>query len=32
LYPAIAAKQDEVVEFYGDAIDKLSRRAFPRPF
>lgn len=30
LYPAIAAEQDEVVEFYGDAIDRLTRRAFPR--
>jgi hypothetical protein len=32
LYPALAAKADEVVEVYGEAIDRLSRRAFPRPF
>ena len=29
LYPALAAMRDEVVEFYGEAIDRLSRRAFP---
>jgi HK97 gp10 family phage protein len=30
LYPALAAKRDEVVEFYGNAVDRLMRRAFPR--
>lgn len=29
LYPAIDAKRDEVVEFYGRAIDRIARRAFP---
>jgi hypothetical protein len=32
LYPALAAKQDEVVEFYGEALDRVYRRAFPRAF
>jgi HK97 gp10 family phage protein len=32
LYPALAAKADEVVEFYGEALDRVYRRAFPRPF
>lgn len=27
--PAIAAKTDEVVEFYGEALDRLTARAFP---
>jgi hypothetical protein len=30
LYPAIAARTDEVVDFYGRALDRLSRRAFDR--
>jgi hypothetical protein len=30
LYPAIAAKTDEVVEFYGRVLDRISRRAFNR--
>lgn len=30
LYPAIAATADEVVEFYGEALDRLTRRAFDR--
>lgn len=30
LYPAIAAVSDEIVEAYGEALDRLSRRAFPR--
>lgn len=29
LYPALEAKRGEVVEFYGEAIDRLTRRAFP---
>lgn len=29
LYPALAAMRDEVTEFYGEAIDRVSRRAFP---
>jgi hypothetical protein len=32
LHPALAAKGDEVVEFYGEALDRVYRRAFPRPF
>lgn len=30
IYPAIAAKSDEVVEAYGDAVDEVADRAFPR--
>jgi len=30
LYPAIASERDEVVEVYGEAIDRLTSRAFPR--
>lgn len=29
LYPAIGRKHDEVIEFYGKAIDRLTRRSFP---
>jgi|GEM_PF-3056465 len=29
LYPAIREKMDDVVETYGDAIEKLTRKAFP---
>lgn len=29
LYPAIRAKTDEVVEEFGDALDDISRQAFP---
>lgn len=27
--PAVKAKTDEVVELYGDALDRITRRAFP---
>ena len=30
LYPAIASTRAEVVEVYGDALDDLTRQAFPR--
>lgn len=30
LYPAIAAVSDEIVEAYGQALDRLTRRAFDR--
>ena len=30
LYPAIAAVTDEIIEAYGQAIDRLTRRAFNR--
>lgn len=30
LYPAIVSERDEVVEVYGEAIDRLTSRAFPR--
>src|SRR5262245_8022884 len=29
LYPALAAQREAVIEFYGEAIDRVSRRAFP---
>ena len=29
IYPAIEAKADEVVEVYGQALDRLTKRAFP---
>jgi hypothetical protein len=29
LYAAIASERDEVVEVYGEAIDRVMRRAFP---
>ena len=29
LYPAIRSSTDEIVEVYGDAIDRLTRAAFP---
>jgi hypothetical protein len=29
LYPAIDAMTDEIIEAYGQALDRLSRRAFP---
>jgi hypothetical protein len=29
IYPALGAMRDEVVEFYGEAVDRVSRRAFP---
>lgn len=32
LYPALAAKAEEVVEFYGEALDRIYRRAFPRGY
>lgn len=31
LYPAIASTRAEVIEAYGEMIDKLMRRAFPNP-
>jgi hypothetical protein len=30
LFPAIASEREEVVEVYGEAIDRLTKRAFPR--
>jgi len=30
LYPAIAAKTDEIIEAYGEAIDRLTHQAFNR--
>lgn len=29
LYPTLAAKSDEIVDAYGDALDDLLKRAFP---
>jgi hypothetical protein len=29
LYPAIRAHNDEIVDEYGDAIDRITKRAFP---
>ena len=29
IYPAIDRKAGEVIEFYGDAIDALTRKHFP---
>jgi hypothetical protein len=29
LYPALASERDEVLEVYGEAIDRVMRRAFP---
>ena len=29
VYPSVEAKADEVVDFYGEALDRVARRAFP---
>jgi len=29
LYPAIRSMADEIVEMYGEEIEKITRRAFP---